>query len=89
MRWSVEFSPKAERQIKKLDKGQRTAIYRWMYKNIEGCENPRAHGHALAGNLAGLWRYRVGKYRVICELQDDRLVVLAIEVGHRSRIYER
>ena len=89
MSWKVDFSPKAEKQVKKLDAAQRAAIYRWLYKNIDGCENPRAFGHALTGNLGGLWRYRVGKYRVICELQDDRLVVLALEVGHRSQVYDR
>lgn len=88
MSWHVEFSKKAEKQIKALDRGQREMIYRWLYKNIEGCEDPRAHGHLLVGELGGLWRYRVGKYRVLCEIHDDELVVIAVEVGHRSKVYK-
>lgn len=89
MVWALRYSEKAVKQLKKLDKSQSKLIVRWMTTNIDGCEDPRAHGRALVDNLAGLWRYRVGKYRVLCELRDDDLVVLAIEVGHRSSVYRK
>ncbi len=60
----------------------------WLRKNLEGCENPRAHGKALTGNRSGYWRYRIGDYRVIADIQDDKILILVIEVGHRKKIYE-
>ena len=85
--WRLEYKPEAVKQLSKLDKPQRTAIQRWMLKNVHGCEDPRAHGHMLHYDKRSLWRYRVGKYRVICEIRDDELLVLAIEVGHRREVY--
>lgn len=62
-------------------------IYSWIDKNLSGCEDPRRHGKALVANRKGQWRYRIGDYRLICEIQDDCLVILAISVGHRRNIY--
>lgn len=71
-----------------LDNQRRRAIQKWMLDNIDGCENPRAHGRALHGDKdGGYWRYRVGDYRVVCDIQDGRLVVLAVRVEHRSEVY--
>lgn len=89
MAWTVEVSPFAERQIKKLDHQVRQRILDYLDDRIEGCKNPRHFGEALKGGRAGLWRYRVGDYRIICELRDDILVVLALAVGHRREIYRR
>ena len=77
----------AERQFRKLDRQVRRRILDWLDDRIEGCKNPRHFGEALKGGRAGLWRYRIGDYRVICEIQDRRLVVLALAVGHRREIY--
>jgi len=85
--WSVEVSDIAERQFRKLDRQVRRRILDWLDDRIEGCKNPRHFGEALKGGRAGLWRYRIGDYRVICEIQDRRLVVLALAVGHRREIY--
>lgn len=63
-----------------MDKPTAALIIGWLEKNIEGSENPRARGKALVQNMAGKWRYRIGSYRVICEIQDDRVVVLVLEV---------
>ncbi len=87
MGWSVEVSDIAERQFRKLDRQVRRRILDWLDDRIEGCKNPRHFGEALKGGRAGLWRYRIGDYRVICEIQDRRLVVLALAVGHRREIY--
>ena len=86
--WRLEYGEQAVKQLSKLDAGQRRAIQRWMRKNVDGCDDPRAHGHVLHHDKHGLWRYRVGKYRVICEIRDEELLVLAIEVGHRAEIYK-
>lgn len=87
--WALRYSKRAVKQLSKLDEHQHKMIRRWLEANIDGCEDPRAHGHALSHELSGLWRYRVGKYRVICEIHDDELVVLAVEVGHRRDVYDR
>ena len=85
--YRLEFSKKADRQLSKMNPGVRKVIVVWLLKNVDGCEDPRAHGKALAANRSGVWRYRVGDYRILCEIQDDRLVVLALEIGHRSEVY--
>lgn len=89
MSWRLEYSKKALRQLRKMDPGQRAIVLLWMDRNIDGCDDPRTHGKGLTANRAGQWRYRVGDYRVLCDLRDDDLVVLTIEVGHRSVVYER
>ena len=63
-------------------------ILKWIDKNLEGCTNARVHGKALTGNHAGLWRYRIGDCRLIADIQDGKLVILTLEVGHRSGIYQ-
>lgn len=87
--WRLEFSKKVDKQLSKMDAGVRRVIVSWLLKNIDGCEDPRVHGKGLTANRSGAWRYRVGDYRVLCEIQEDRLVVLAIEVGHRREVYKR
>ena len=87
MSWHLRYSAKAEKQLSKLDAHQSRIIVAWLMKNIDGCDDPRALGSALVADHRGKWRYRVGSYRVLAEIQDDLLVVLAIEIGHRSSIY--
>lgn len=85
--WRLEFSKRADKQLSKMDPGVRRMIVAWLLKNIDGCSDPRAHGKGLTANRSGKWRYRVGDYRVLCEIRDEELAVLAIEVGHRRDIY--
>ena len=87
--WRLEFSKRADKQLAKMDPGVRRVIVSWLLKNIDGCEDPRAHGKGLVANHSGEWRYRIGDYRVLCEIRDEELVVLAIEVGHRRSVYEK
>jgi mRNA interferase RelE/StbE len=87
--WTVEIGDFAERQILKLDKPVRERILDYLGDRIEGCKNPRHFGEPLKGEKSGLWRYRVGDYRIICELRDQRLVVLALSIGHRREIYRK
>ena len=76
-------------QLKKLDIHVSALIIGWLEKNIEGCENPRIHGKGLVENKSGQWRYRIGDYRVICEIQDKEIIVLVLEIGHRRDIYDK
>lgn len=87
MAWTVEVNVFAEKQLHKLDRAVQKRLLDWLDDRIEGCKDPRHFGEPLKGDLAGLWRYRVGDYRIICELQDNRLVVVAIAIGHRREIY--
>lgn len=63
-------------------------ILGWIRKNLEGCDNPRTHGKGVTANRSGEWRYRVGDYRLLAEIQDGKLVILMLTVGHRSEIYK-
>jgi mRNA interferase RelE/StbE len=87
--WTVEVSDVAERQLRKLDRPVQKRLLDWLDDRIEGCKNPRHFGEPLKGDVAGLWRYRVGDYRIICEIRDERLVVMALAVGHRREVYSR
>lgn len=87
--WQLVFSKKADRQLSKMDPGVRRIIVAWLLKNVDGCEDPRAHGKGLTADRSGEWRYRVGDYRILCEIRDEELVVLALEVGHRRSVYKR
>lgn len=88
MSYKIVFSEKAKKQLKKLDKHIAALIIGWLEKNIEGSENPRIQGKGLTENRAGEWRYRIGDYRVICEIQDEKVIVLVLDVGHRREIYK-
>lgn len=87
MTYKVLFSENAKKQIKKLDKYTASLIIGWIEKNLQGCENPRLHGKGLLENKSGMWRYRVGNYRLICEIEDKRITILILEIGHRREIY--
>jgi mRNA interferase RelE/StbE len=87
MIYRLETSAKFDKQIKKLDRVSQKQISEYLLKNVNNSENPRAFGKALVGNLKGLWRYRVGDFRIICDIQDKECVVLALETAHRKDIY--
>ena len=87
MQYKVIFTERAKKQLKKLEKHIAALIIGWLEKNIQNCENPRLHGKGLLENKSGQWRYRIGDYRVICEIQDKEIIVLVLEVGHRIEIY--
>ena len=89
MSYRLLYAKRAERQLAKLDPGVARIIVSWLNKNIDGAANPRVHGKGLSSDRAGVWLYRIGDYRVLCDIQDDELVVLAIEVAHRSAAYRR
>jgi len=86
--YAVEYTPQAAKALKKLDKSTRGLIYSWIDKNLEGCDNPRRHGKGLAANLRGLWIYRIGDYRLIADISDEKVTILILNVGHRADIYD-
>ena len=88
-KYTVEFTKEALHQLKKLDKYTAMMIVAWVRKNLEGCENPRQHGKGLTANRSGQWRYRIGDYRLIAEIQDSRIVILILNVGHRRDVYHQ
>ncbi len=88
MKYRVEYTDKAIKSLKKLDKSVLKMIKAWIEKNLVGTENPRQHGKGLTSNRSGQWRYRVGDYRILAEIQDEKLVIILIGVGHRSQIYQ-
>ena len=88
MSYRIETTAKFDREFKKLERYTQKMIKAWIEKNLEGCADPRAHGKAMTANRKGQWRYRIGDYRLICMIEDDRLVILTLSVGHRREIYE-
>jgi len=87
MAYQVEYSPRALKSLRKMDPHNRQAIYDWIGDNLIGCEDPYAHGKARTGKLKGLWRYRVGDWRVICDVIENKLVILVVDAGNRKTVY--
>ena len=87
MRYTVEFTDRALKDLKKLDRHTSALILGWIRKNLENCENPRQHGKGLTADKSGQWRYRVGDYRLLAEIEDSKIRILVLNVGHRREIY--
>lgn len=88
MTWKVEFDEAARKELRKLDRQAQQDILRYLRERIATDDDPRRFGKALARGLAGLWRYRVQHYRLICHIEDQILTVLVLRVGHRKDIYK-
>ena len=88
MEFRIEISEKLNKKIKKMDKNVQKMLYSYIVKNLKDTDNPRKNGKVLKGNLKGLWRYRVMDYRLIVDIQDDKLVIIAIDFAHRREIYK-
>ena len=89
MAWTIEYADAARRSLKGLDKQAARRIVLYMETRVAASGNPRRFGKALSGPLGDRWRYRVGEYRVVCDIQDAAIRVLVLAVGHRSVIYRR
>jgi len=85
--WRIEITRTAERQITKLDRTAQRSIQRFLRDRLTPADDPRQWGKPLQGEKRGLWRYRVGDYRLICDIQDKKITVLVLEVGHRKDVY--
>ncbi|MCC8017730.1 MAG: type II toxin-antitoxin system RelE/ParE family toxin [Lachnospiraceae bacterium] len=88
MTYQVATTDRFDREFKKLDRYTQRMLKAWIEKNLSGCTDPRQHGKALEANRRGQWRYRIGDYRLICLIEDDELIILALSVGHRRDIYD-
>ncbi len=88
MSWTIEYTRTAETQLRKLDRQIARRLLDYLDEKIAPLENPRSRGKALVGPLGELWRYRIGDYRVICEIQDNVMRILVVEAGHRKQIYK-
>lgn len=89
MSHAVEYTDRIVKELKRLDPYTKHMIKAWIEKNLVGCRDPRLHGKALSADRKGSWRYRIGDYRLICAIEDDRLVMLALSVGHRRDVCKR
>jgi len=89
MKYKVEFTDRALKDLKKLDRHTAALILGWVRKNLEGCENPRLHGKGLTANRSGEWRYRIGDYRLLATISDNTITILVLNMGHRREIYKQ
>jgi len=88
MAYNVELSAEVDRELGKLDAQQAKRILKFLHERVAKLDDPRSIGQALRGSRLGeFWKYRVGDYRLICKIEDDRLLVLVLHVGHRKEIY--
>jgi len=86
--WRIEFHPQAEKELAKLDREVARKIIRFLRERVAQLEDPRSLGEALKGpELGRFWKYRMGDYRLICDIQDQRVTILVIRIGHRRDVY--
>ncbi len=85
--WKVEITPRAEKELRKLGKVDQRRVREFLRTRVEGTSNPRQIGKPLGGAKSLFWRYRVGDIRILCRLEDERIVVVVVTVGHRREIY--
>nr|CRY94504.1 hypothetical protein [uncultured prokaryote] len=88
MSYSIETTARFDKEFKKLDRYTQRMIKGWIDKYLVGTDDPRRQGKGLTANRSGQWRYRIGDYRLICQIDDGKLVILALSVGHRREVYE-
>ena len=86
--WRVEFDRDAARDLRKLGREPQRLILHYLRTRIAIAQDSRRFGHALLGDLKGLWRYRIGDFRIVARIEDDRFVVLVVTVGHRREVYD-
>lgn len=89
MIWKVEFDDRARKELRKLAKQTQDRILKWLRTNLATEEDPRRTGKSLKGRMKGLWRYRVGDYRIVSQIQDEQILILVIRIGHRRDVYDK
>lgn len=89
MKWHIEFDKPAVKEFKKLDKSIGNRVLEFLTNRVSKLENPRSIGEALKGSKLGeFWKYRVGEYRIICEIQDKKLLIVVLRIGDRKHVYK-
>lgn len=86
--YEVFIEAKAQKQLKKMDYIQARSINKWIEKNLIGCTNPYFSGKALKGNLKDYWRYRVGSYRLFARIDNEKIIITIVKIGHRQGVYK-
>ena len=87
MKYRVIYEKKAIKSLSKIDKGQQKIILAWVEKNLVDTYDPKKHGKALKGNLKEYWRYRVGNYRILADINNDQITIIILNISHRKDIY--
>jgi len=88
--WQIEFSPTAHKALTKLGADTQKRIVRFLRERVANMDDPRSTGKALVGpTLSDLWRYRVGDYRIFCRIEDEKICIVVVEIGHRREIYKK
>lgn len=87
-KYQVRLEKRAQKNLKKMDPNNARIIMAWISKNLVDCEDPCAYGKSLKGSLKEKWRYRIGDYRLICNIDDENVLILILEAGHRKEIYK-
>lgn len=85
--YHVVLSKRAIKELQKMDKFNSRVILSWISKNLENCSDPRSKGKQLKGNLSKFWRYRVGDYRILCEIREQEIIIIVVAIGHGREIY--
>lgn len=88
MKYRVLFTGKSKKQLTKLDKSVSTILLKWIYANLDGTTDSRVHGKGLVSNRSNQWRYRVGKYRIICNIKDQEVLIEVVKIGLRNNVYQ-
>ncbi len=88
MNWKIEFDSDVEKDLRKLGHSAQQRIIKYLKEKIIPVENPRAFGKSLSGDLGGIWRYRVGDYRILAKIEDENFIILVVHVGHRKNVYD-
>lgn len=88
MAWKIEFDADVEKDLKKLGHTAQKKIINYLKEKLTHGNDPRSLGKPLTGDLSGLWRYRVSDYRILAQIEDDKLIILVVHVGHRKNVYD-
>ncbi len=88
MKYKVSFEKKAYKKFTKIDRHQQIIIWAWIEKNLIGTDNLKEHGKALKGTLKDYWRYRIGNYRILADIDNEEIKIIIFNIGHRKDIYE-
>ena len=89
MAWTIEFVPAAAKELNAIGATQASRIVRFLSTRLSKLDDPSSIGEALKGRLGRLWKYRIGDYRIIADIQDKRVLILIVRVGHRREVYKR
>ncbi len=89
MDWKIEYDSRVLREMKNLDRNVQQQILDYFDEHIEPSQNPRKYGKELKSHFSGLWRYSIGNYRAICQIDDENLSILVVRVGHQNKVYEK